>query len=547
MAVHDNGGGAASPNMGNERMRDPLLGSVINGKFHIKKAIARGGMGRIYLATQVPVDRPVALKVVQADSVNEEESQFLKRFLQEASILAKLQHPNVVTLFDYGRIEDAPVEMYFIAMEYLAGETLAQRLKSRPVLSTPEVLVLFRQIARGLREAHARGVVHRDLKPSNIILVPEADGEIVKLVDFGIGKMMSHEGADDLTQDGVMVGTPKYMAPEQFEGSASTASDIYSLGTIAYQALTGALPFHGGTLGEFMVAKFAHPIPRMRELNPATDATESLEMLVFRMLARRPEERPSLDEVFAMLMQCEDEIFGTSGARHQMMMTGSGPISRQALPSSPRAGSSADLKVPFTLVAPVPSMGTFTPRPMATSTRPAPTPASTGRGVVTAIALSVAFALLTLGGIGAWWAKSRANAAKQAAPAPVESAPLPPASTTDVPTTFTLTIDSAPAGAAVMEGDKQIGTTPMQIMIDRAAAMQKPRTLVVKKDGFVAATVVQGPTMESSVKTVVSLAPEPTQPVKSHAAAKGGGGSSGKPSAPSGSQSPSDLDIRLKR
>ena len=163
MAFRD-GSGANAGRVERKGSRDPLLGTVINGKFHVERAIARGGMGRIYYGTQAPLGRPVALKIVKADTVNEEESQFLKRFLLEASILAKLQHPNVVTLFDYGLIEGAPVEMYFIAMEYLNGETLTERLRTRGALPAHEALVLFRQIARGLREAHVRGIVHRDLE-----------------------------------------------------------------------------------------------------------------------------------------------------------------------------------------------------------------------------------------------------------------------------------------------------------------------------------------------------------------------------------------------
>ena len=148
MAFRDGSTGSAAEQRGR---RDPIVGTVINGKFRVEKAIARGGMGRIYYGTQAPLDRPVALKIVKADSVNEEESQFLKRFLLEASILAKLQHPNVVTLFDYGRIEGASVEMYFIAMEFLDGETLTERLRTRGALPALDALVLFRQIARGLR------------------------------------------------------------------------------------------------------------------------------------------------------------------------------------------------------------------------------------------------------------------------------------------------------------------------------------------------------------------------------------------------------------
>ena len=316
--------------------KDALVGTVVNGKYRVHQAIARGGMGRIYYATQEPLDRPVALKVVQADGENEDESQFLKRFLQEASILAKLQHPNVVTLFDYGQIEGSEVEKFFIAMEFLAGETLLNRLKTRGRLDIGETLILGRQMMRGLREAHKRGIVHRDLKPSNIILVPEGDGpEIVKLVDFGIGKVLNHPGdAQDLTQDGVFVGTPRYMAPEQFEGTASPASDLYALGTIMFQAITGQLPFTGSNMSEFMVAKLARTVPTMRETAPDLPIPDSVESLVMHLLQRRPEDRPSMEALHAHFMACDEEVFGSSHGRrrnssgpHNLSATGSGPYS----------------------------------------------------------------------------------------------------------------------------------------------------------------------------------------------------------------------------
>lgn len=518
---------------------DPLVGSVVNGKFHVRSAIARGGMGRIYFATQVPLERPVALKVVQADGDREHESQFLKRFLQEASILAKLQHPNVVTLFDYGKFEGSAVERYFIAMEYLAGETLAHRLAARAPLPSAEALVLFRQIARGLREAHVRGVVHRDLKPSNIILVPEGDGgELVKLVDFGIGKVMERvPGSDDLTQDGMMVGTPKYMAPEQFEGVASPASDIYSLGTILYQALTNRLPFNGSTLAEFMVAKFAHPVPRLREVHPGCDASDRLEALVMRLLARVPEERPSLEEVFGQLAACEEETFGTSAGRRMatggymaamMGATGSvtpppmvppstgsypmlpppsvsgvhGPLS--SAPSSHRG----PLRVPLTVVASTPSIvgaspTPFTPRPMATPS------AAPGGGSKVRLTVGVAVLALLLGG-GALYATRGAGRALATGGPPTGSASAAPSTGAVDPTagTFVLTIDSNPPGANVLEGDRLVGITPTQLKVERVSVSHAPRSFIVRKEGFVETVLVQGPS-DSDVKSVVALAAEP--------------------------------------
>jgi serine/threonine-protein kinase len=493
-----------------KRAADPLIGFLVNGKFKIERAIARGGMGRIYYGTQAPLDRPVAIKVVKADSVNEEDSQFLKRFLLEASILAKLQHPNVVTLFDYGRIENAPGghEMYFIAMEYLAGDTLSERLKNLGALTAAETLLLFRQIARGLREAHARGVIHRDLKPSNIIIVPEAEGaEIVKLVDFGIGKV-NREG-EDLTRDGLLVGTPKYMAPEQFEGVASPASDVYALGTIVYQLLTGDVPYVGSTMAEFMMAKMAQPIPSMHEINPICDTTEVLERLVYAMLARLPQDRPSLEEVFLQIGRAEEEVFGSNGAR--LANTGSRPIA--TIPSARGSQRSVGaLKVPYTMVAPAPIAGAITgmtPRPMSTSTsNPAPPPRSFPLPAV----LAIVFALVSVGGTGIWLARARMHAAKApevpSASVAVEVPATPPV------TSFVLHLDSDPSGAAVSEDGTVLGTTPIDIKIDRSSVATSQRSFQLKKDGFVT-TVYAQKDADSRVEQTVSLGPDPaTKPAK---------------------------------
>ncbi|HEY8077981.1 MAG TPA: serine/threonine-protein kinase [Labilithrix sp.] len=530
-----------------EQGTDPLLGTVINGKFRILRSIARGGMGRIYYATQVPFERPVALKVVQADTVNEEESQFLKRFLQEASILAKLQHPNVVMLFDYGRIEPSKVERYFIAMEYLAGETLGSRFKSHGPMPTRDVLVLTRQILRGLREAHKIGIVHRDLKPSNIILVPDGDGEIVKLVDFGIGKVI-HKGelAQDLTQEGVMVGTPRYMAPEQFDGAASTASDLYALGTILYQALAGQLPFRGSTLGEFMVAKLTHPIPRLREVQPICDAPESLEALVFALLARAPQDRPPLDVVFSQLSQIEEEVFGTPHSLRRGSISGSSPV--LAPPSSRSAvQQSQRLLVPYTVVGSippsVPPMLGVTPRPMATTHRPPPTG---GRGLAAAVMVLLGVALVGFAGV-AWWAKARSDARLASAASATISAPPAISSGPAAASPFVLTIDSTPPGATVTEDDRTIGETPVQIPIDHESVASGMRTFVVKKDGFLASNVQQGES-QANVKSVVALAPDPSTHVKSHPGAtkQGGGATTAGKQQPAQSNTGS-LDIRMNR
>ena len=569
--------------------RDPLIGTVVNGKYRVHSTIARGGMGRIYYATQVPLERPVALKVVQGDGDHEHESQFLKRFLQEASILARLQHPNVVTLFDYGQIEGAHVEQYFIAMEFLAGETLMHRFKTVGRMSAQETLVLGRQIVRGLREAHKHGIVHRDLKPSNIILVPEGDGsEIVKLVDFGIGKVLGRSGDNqDLTQDGVFVGTPRYMAPEQFEGHAYPASDLYALGTILYQALAGRLPFGGASMSELMVAKLARPTPSIREIAPDVVLPDSLESLLMHLLARRPEDRPSMDQLHSHLMVCEEEVFGTphsmrrgnssgphsfgggASAAYSMRQTGSGPQLPSIAGSVPNLGDTGGSmahgvppslaphsRVPPTMVAPIPSyIAQLTPRPLAASTMPSMQDPKPSRAPAI---VGVAVLLLCLVGGGAYWARMRSPsvtattagtgtvAATGTAPAPVDAA-------------FTLTLDSAPPGATVSEGDNVLGETPLKVAIDRASVASGPRTFVLTKEGFAPSKVTQGASYES-VRSVVSLAPVVPLAPDGSSAVKSRPPSGGKPAGPASGTPPAKppataaapatgpgTDIRLKR
>jgi serine/threonine protein kinase len=557
------------------RSHDPLVGTVINGKFHVEKAFARGGMGRIYFGRQAPLDRPVALKIVKADSVNEDESQFLKRFLLEASILAKLQHPNVVTLFDYGRIEGAPVEMYFIAMEFLDGETLTERLRTRGALATFEALILFRQIGRGLREAHNRGIVHRDLKPSNIVIVPEADGEIVKLVDFGIGKVELGEDTEDLTREGVLVGTPKYMAPEQFDGQSSAASDVYALGIIIYQCLAGTLPFQGNTLPELMISKLQRDIPPIHEVNPISDTPPSLERLVVWMLSRRPEDRPTLDRVFEQLAACEDEIFGTSGRR--AMSSGARAV---GFPTSSRPHSIGALQVPYTIVAPAPrtdpalrattsSAGVpfisgvtplpsshvtgrtephtpmtitgFTPRPMATSARP---PLPTKSAMPVAIIAAVLFSLVSVIAV-AVWLKTRPH---DYGPAGIGSGiavttTTATATATPVASAFVLRVQSVPPGAVVSEDNTVLGVTPLDVRIDPTSVAKGPRVFILKKEGFADKPITQG-IADGNLEQVVTLAPDPQRTVKSPSHQPVGKSPAGKSSPPKSDQGD---DIRLKR
>jgi eukaryotic-like serine/threonine-protein kinase len=244
---------------------DPLIGRVINGRFKIVSVIARGGMGKVYRAEQSPLGRICALKVLSPKYEGDRDPEFHKRFFLEASTASKLTHPNTVTVFDYGQSDD---EIYYIAMEYIEGKTLHRVLREESPFSESRTAHIARQICRSLREAHGIGVVHRDLKPGNVLLVDREDErDHVKVLDFGLVK--DTESGEDLTQKGLFMGSPKYMAPEQITGGAVSArTDIYALGVMMYEMLSTKVPFDkGASVGTLMSHVHDH-VPLMQSHNP---------------------------------------------------------------------------------------------------------------------------------------------------------------------------------------------------------------------------------------------------------------------------------------
>jgi eukaryotic-like serine/threonine-protein kinase len=267
---------------------DPLLGRTINGRFKIVSVIARGGMGKVYRAEQAPLGRICALKVLSPKYEGDRDPEFHKRFFLEAATAAKLTHPNTVTVFDYGQSDD----IYFIAMEYIEGRTLHRVLREEGPFAEERAAHIASQICRSLREAHGQGVVHRDLKPGNILL-SERDGENdnVKVLDFGLVKDVSGE-AEDLTQAGLFMGSPKYMAPEQIlGGEISAKTDIYSLGVLMYEMLTGKVPFDRGASVGTLMAHVNEAPPDMRTQNPNIALSATMEQVVLRCLEKDPAKR----------------------------------------------------------------------------------------------------------------------------------------------------------------------------------------------------------------------------------------------------------------
>lgn len=271
-----------------QRLYEQLVGTTIAGRFRIKALLGFGGMGAVYEAVQHNMQRSVALKVIPSHDPTT-----TARFEREALTISQLHHPNTVTVFDYGKTDQG---VLFLAMEMLSGQTLSDLIKRRGVLTPNEAVHIATQVCRSLSEAHRANIVHRDVKPDNIFLIKvDEDPHFVKVLDFGIAKILQGEDHVELTGDGRIIGTPKYMSPEQILAeTVDHRSDIYSLGCIVFEMLCGSPPFQDTNTTRLMIAHAQQPPPTFAERLPH-DALNRipgpLEAVVRRALSKSPDTR----------------------------------------------------------------------------------------------------------------------------------------------------------------------------------------------------------------------------------------------------------------
>jgi serine/threonine-protein kinase len=271
---------------------EDIAGKTLNNKYRLIKKLGRGGYGSVYEGIHLTIDRQVAIKVLNPEIRKDE--QVIRRFLNEAKSVTKLKHPNTITTYDLDQTEDG---ILFMVMELVKGkslEDLASDQKPDPVLPWERLCSIMTQVCDSLYEAHSLNIVHRDLKPSNIMVFENLNQkDFVKVLDFGIAKIIGIEG-QTITDKGVIIGTPQYMSPEQCLGQkVDQRSDLYSLGIMLYQLLSGEFPFKATTHMKMMISHTTEtPVP-LKEAFPSLDISFSLDSLIKRLLAKDPDSRPA--------------------------------------------------------------------------------------------------------------------------------------------------------------------------------------------------------------------------------------------------------------
>jgi serine/threonine-protein kinase len=422
-----------------------LVGSVVADRYHIIKKLGEGGMGAVYLAEHVKMGRKSALKVMHPGMNSDPDA--IARFNREASNASRLSHPNICGIYDFGETPDG---LIYLAMEFIEGKALADLVEKDGALQPARAASIVHQTADALQVAHDAGIVHRDLKPDNIMVAKHRDGtDLVKVVDFGIAKASSSE-AQKVTKTGMVVGTPEYMSPEQLAGDKLDGrSDIYSLGLVAFNCLTGKLPFPSETAQEAMIMRLTDRPRTLSEMRPDVAWPEDVQAVLDKALARDSAERyqsaAQFGREFAAAVQEMPAVAATEGATQV--------IGAQSLAAATSAKTAPVAAVPKTRVAGAGESkspakgGAAAPAPVEKKTPLVPILAG-----VAVVAVVGYFGMTKLGGGSE---PTAADSGAQVAQAPTP-APLQPQPT--APTGGTTPANTTPANTTPMSNPVNPGT-----------------------------------------------------------------------------------------
>jgi serine/threonine-protein kinase len=493
-----------------------MIGETI-GSYRVIREIGSGGMGVVYLAQHTVIGRMAAIKMLLPDLSGNEE--MVNRMFNEARMCALIKHPGMVDVYDFGRHSNGCA---YLVMELLEGESLHALVLREKILPPDVAVSLVRQIASAVGAAHAKGIIHRDLKPDNVFVEPDdetAVGLRTRVLDFGIAKLtMAASGNMYKTRTGALIGTPMYMSPEQCRGTGQIdpRTDIYSLGCIFFELVTGRGVFNHDGLGEVIAAHLYEPPASVRSLNPLV--SPELDACIQRMLAKRPEDR----------FQTMDEVTAALGGRQA--------LGRTPIPPTVALVATVATPLPQTVAAwhtPAPALYSTTNRTAGELLVSAPTRRRRTifvvAGLASALAVAGGAAALFLGkpsheGPAVTTAERRPDPAHAPAPVVVAPPPVAPPPTTPPPVhepeppppspaPVTLTVESDPSGADVFRADtgERIGATPVR--------WQHPRSsdkigLVVRLAGHDEQKLEAAGDADAALRTTLAPTAKPVPPHK---------------------------------
>ncbi len=472
-------GGAFCSRDGTPLVKDPqsmktdLVGQILAERYRVVRLIGEGGMGQVYEAQHVNINKRFALKLLRPEIVSNAEA--VARFRQEAWSASSIGHENIIEIEDFATLPSGAV---YLAMEYLDGLALADRMRQEPALGFGEALDIMLQVASGLAAAHDKSIVHRDMKPENIFLAQKYGRPLVKILDFGIAKVSGAEGNRSLTRTGTIFGTPHYMSPEQALGKPlDLRADIYSVGVIMYELFTGKVPFEAESFMGILTKHITTQPTPPRQAAPERDIPVEVEAVILRALAKEAEDRyQSMADLAAELAA----------------------IAAQLAPEvlQPRPSSQALAQIGKPLSTPMPARPA-TPRPTPMPRPPSgaqalpaddAAPAGRKRSAGPFIAVVVVLVAAAAGAV-VWSTRSHAQS-ETAAPtqtqAPAQAAtpsvapPTQPESPTP-PAVEEVIVDSLPPGAKILVDGAPLGDTPEAVKIEKG----KTKVVLLQKDGFV--------------------------------------------------------------
>jgi serine/threonine-protein kinase len=515
----------------------PKPGDVLAGKYRVESVLGVGGMGMVLLVRHIDLGQQMAIKLMMPGVIHDDQA--AARFVREARAAAAIQSEHVVRIFDVGTFDSG---LPYMVMELLRGEDLSQVLARETQLSIEDAVDYVLQASHAISEAHARGIVHRDLKPSNLFVTTRSDGSpLVKVLDFGISKALNPDvdvpSSANLTATSAIMGSPLYMSPEQVRNAkqVDARTDIWALGVILHELLTGAPAFSADTLPGICAAITADDPPPLRSLRD--DAPAELEAVLTKCLEKSVAKRYQSTKEFMAALRPFASVAGRvepiSIPAAQTMREASGPPPAPDAESMSRRATSGGGASPSRGHAP----RSGKPRSSGKGIKAESGPRAGGRiAGATSLASSTATvssregilgqtperprkpmliaaaAIVGAAAIGAWvWSRS--------IPTPGPSSPST-ASATAARRSFVLFIDATPAGAEIWEGEKALGSAPMQISIDNDAARTEPRRLVVRRAGYQPYSILQGPSDEN-VRIIAQLVAAPSDTAAGGAVAPG--------------------------